>query len=288
MSSRGKNINLFLMDGEVNGRIKCTIPNWTGLAFKIPRTSLDLCKYRPELKQTGIYMLFGNNDEIGKPVVYVGQAGVRKNGEGILLRLQEHNRNPKKDYWTEAIAITTSNDSLGPTEISYLEYRFCQIALEAGRYEVKNGNDPTPGNPSEEKMSELEDFIDYARVVVGMLGHKVFVPLISEESSPIEAQEFICTRNGAMAFGVRTSDGFVLKKGSIITNNLTKSCPEYVIKKHQQCKDIIDGKNTLIENILFNTPSGASNFVCGASTNGNVEWKTKDGKTLKEVDAETK
>lgn len=289
MSSRGKNINLFLMDGEVNGRIKCkTIPNWTGLAFKIPRTSLDLCKYRPELKQTGIYMLFGNNDEIGKPVVYVGQAGVRKNGEGILLRLQEHNRNPKKDYWTEAIAITTSNDSLGPTEISYLEYRFCQIALEAGRYEVKNGNAPTQGNPSEEKMSELEDFIDYARVVVGMLGHKVFVPLISEESSPIEAQEFICTRNGAMAFGVRTSDGFVLKKGSIITNNLTKSCPEYVIKKRQQCKDIIDGKNTLIENILFNTPSGASNFVCGASTNGNVEWKTKDGKTLKEVDAETK
>lgn len=288
MSSRGKNINLFLMDGEVNGRIKCTIPNWTGLAFKIPRTSLDLCKYRPELKQTGIYMLFGNNDEIGKPVVYVGQAGVRKNGEGILLRLQEHNRNPKKDYWTEAIAITTSNDSLGSTEISYLEYRFCQIALEAGRYEVKNGNDPTQGNPSEEKMSELEDFIDYARVVVGMLGHKVFVPLITEESSPIEAQEFICTRNGAMAFGVRTSDGFVLKKGSIITNNLTKSCPEYVIKKRQQCKDIIDGKNTLIENILFNTPSGASNFVCGASTNGNVEWKTKDGKTLKEVDAETK
>ena len=52
MALRGKNINLFLMDGEVNGRIKCTIPNWTGLAFKIPRTSLDLCKYRPELKQT--------------------------------------------------------------------------------------------------------------------------------------------------------------------------------------------------------------------------------------------
>ena len=288
MATRGKNIDLFLMDGEVNGRIKCTIPNWTGVAFKIPRTALDLCKFRPELKQTGIYMLFGCNDVIGKQVVYVGQAGVRKNGEGLLYRLQEHNRNPKKDYWNEAIAITTSNDSLGPTEISYLEHRFCQIAQEANRYEVKNGNDPTPGNPSEEKICELEDFIDYARVVVGMLGHKVFVPLIDVESKLIESFEFFCTRNNSAASGVRTSDGFVVKKGSVISEKITKSCPDYVIKNRDQCKNIIDDNNVLLEDILFNTPSGASSFVCGASTNGNIEWKTKDGRVLKSIDAEIK
>lgn len=45
--ARGKNIQLYLMDGDVNGRIKCTLANWTGLAFKIPRTALDLCKDRP-------------------------------------------------------------------------------------------------------------------------------------------------------------------------------------------------------------------------------------------------
>ncbi len=115
---RGKSINLYLMDSDVNGRIKCTLANWTGLAFKIPRTSLDMCKDREELKQTGVYFLFGKDDQTDKNVVYIGQAGVRKNGEGILNRLVEHSRNPKKDYWTEAIAITTSNDSLGPTEIS--------------------------------------------------------------------------------------------------------------------------------------------------------------------------
>ena len=47
--ARGKSINMYLMDGDVNGRIKCTLANWTGLAFKIPRTSLDLCKDREEL-----------------------------------------------------------------------------------------------------------------------------------------------------------------------------------------------------------------------------------------------
>lgn len=35
---RGKSINLFLMDGEPNGRMKCTLANWTGVAYKIPRT----------------------------------------------------------------------------------------------------------------------------------------------------------------------------------------------------------------------------------------------------------
>lgn len=61
---------------QVSGRIKCTIPNWTGLAFRIPRTSLEQCKYRDELKQTGIYLLFGSDEKTGRQVVYIGQARI--------------------------------------------------------------------------------------------------------------------------------------------------------------------------------------------------------------------
>ena len=43
MATRGKSINLFLMDGEASGRIKCTLAKWTGLAYKIPRIELDRC-----------------------------------------------------------------------------------------------------------------------------------------------------------------------------------------------------------------------------------------------------
>jgi len=131
------------MDGTANGRIKCTLANWTGVAYKIPRTELDKCKAREDLKQSGVYFLFGTSDQTGENVVYIGQAGARKNGEGILYRLQEHKRNPDKDYWTEAVVFTTSNNSFGPTEISYLENRFCNLATEAKRYIIKNGNDPT-------------------------------------------------------------------------------------------------------------------------------------------------
>lgn len=134
---RGKSINLYLMDGDAAGRIKCTLANWTGVAYKIPRTELDKCKERDDLKQSGVYFLFGTSDDTGKGVVYIGQAGARKNGEGILNRLLEHKRNPEKDYWTEAVVFTTSNNSFGPTEISYLENRFCNLAILANRYDVK-------------------------------------------------------------------------------------------------------------------------------------------------------
>jgi len=94
---------------------------------------LDKCKGRNDLSQSGVYFLFSTNDQTGENVVYVGQAGVRKNGEGILYRLQEHKRNPDKDYWTEAVVFTTSNNSFGPTEISYLENRFTNMAVAAKR-----------------------------------------------------------------------------------------------------------------------------------------------------------
>jgi len=165
------------MDGDPSGRIKCTLANWTGVAYKIPRTELEKCKGRDDLSQSGVYFLFGTSDQTGESVVYIGQAGVRKNGEGILYRLQEHKRNPDKDYWTEAVVFTTSNNSFGPTEISYLENRFTNLSLAAKRYTIKNGNDPTLGNITEEKESELEEFLDYAKIVMGTLGHKVFEPL---------------------------------------------------------------------------------------------------------------
>ena len=59
----GKVINLFLMDSEPNGRIKCTLANWTGIAYKIPRTMLQSAGSITYLQQTGVYLLFGTADE---------------------------------------------------------------------------------------------------------------------------------------------------------------------------------------------------------------------------------
>ena len=72
MNKLGKNINLFLVDGEARGRIKCTLANWTGVVYKIPRTEIDKCKDREDLKQSGVYFLFGISEETDKNVVYIG------------------------------------------------------------------------------------------------------------------------------------------------------------------------------------------------------------------------
>ena len=75
---------MFLMDGEVTGKIKCTLSNWTGVIYKIPRIQLGDLKSRPEMKQSGVYFLLGRDDANQQDTVYIGQATSRKNGEGVL------------------------------------------------------------------------------------------------------------------------------------------------------------------------------------------------------------
>lgn len=176
-AKRGKTINVFLIDGEANGKIRAQITNWNGVAYKIPRDLLDECKAFEAFQQSGVYFLFGYRN------VYVGQAEVRKSGKGIYQRILDHESDKLKDDWEEVVIFTTKDNSFGRTDISYLENRFYNKALSAGRYNVKNGNEPTIGTVTEEKENELEEFIDQAELVLGALGYKVF-----EKAEPVSDQ----------------------------------------------------------------------------------------------------
>jgi len=297
MTKRAKNITLFLMDGDPSGRIKCSLANWTGVAYKIPRTELDKCKERDDLSQSGVYFLFGTSDQTGENVVYIGQAGVRKNGEGILYRLQEHKRNPDKDYWTEAVVFTTSNNSFGPTEISFLENRFANMADAAKRYNIKNSKDPTSGNITEEKESELEEFLDNAKIMMGVLGHRVFEPIADIELSrdsidavnPESRGQLLNMKRKSRKSGklieadcMQTVEGFVVLKGSNIEKIDSDSVPIGVKEARQKAN--VDENGVLQESVLFKSPSYAAAFVIGGHANGLTEWKTSDGKTLKDLE----
>ena len=284
----GQTVTLFLPDGSVTGVIKCTIPNWTGIIYKIPRTSLESCKSREDLQRSGVYFLSGKSDERNENVVYVGQAGLRKNGNGLLGRILEHARNPKKNYWTEAVAITTTNNSFGPTEISYLENQFTKLAYEARRYTVQNGNDPNPGNITEEKESELKRFIEYARIVMGILGHKVFVPLdeITDESPTRKKLILHLKERGADATGILTSEGIIVCKGSKLKGTPTPSCQEWIKKLRKQNGASIGPDFILTRAIAFSSPSAAAGFCVFGSSNGRTAWVTENGRTPKELEAE--
>ncbi|MBU4693919.1 GIY-YIG nuclease family protein [Mycoplasma zalophidermidis] len=291
--NNSKNFNLYLMDGDVTGTIKCTLANWTGLVYKVPRSYLDKCRDRKDLKQSGVYFLFGK-DESCEDAVYIGQAGNRKNGEGVLLRVIEHLKDDF--YFSDAVMLTTQNNSFGPTEICYLENRFTNMAISTDRINVKNSNDPNPGNVTEEKESELEDFIYYSKMVLGVLGYKVFVPLVkkAEEEKPIiETQELMLylsrkskkSNNIIEARCIRTNEGFVVLKDSMIEVIDSNSIPKSIKVIRENCRknnEIINGK--LTKNYLFNSPSYAASFVLGMNTNGQTDWKNADGRVLKELE----
>jgi len=272
-------LELLLYDGTSSGAIQCTIGGWNGIAYKIPRTDLDKYKDNDHLKRHGVYFLLGKSEDEENDAIYIGKAEERQNGEGILLRIREHEADQYQDFWTEAVAftITTDNHAL---QISYLENRFYDIALEAKSYIVKNDKRPNPGKISDGDKSVLEKYIDYAKLIMCIFGYKAF-----EKSGETEFQ---IVHDGKKATGKRTVKGFMILAGSYIKGNISDSLSAGYKDLRKKYTAQINKDWKLQEDILFSSPSAAAIFVLGRSANGFIEWKTDDKKTLKEVDEASK
>lgn len=285
--ARGKSLKIFLMDGVPSGRWMCELSNWTGKAYKIPRTHYKQCLTRSELRTPSIYFLFGHDAGSGNPVVYIGET------EDAIKRLGEHIQDAKKDYWTEAIVFINKDDHLNKAHIKYLESRFYEISNEVDRYIVMNSQPPKRSNISEAEEAEMEEFIENSRVIVSALGHKVFEMLSPLKKENLEVNKcdedikylYINSKNGVSAKGFQNSDGFVVCKDSIIRESISeKSIGKNIIKLRQQYK--ADGtilNNVFTKDVLFTSSSAGSDFILGNSTSGPLTWKNSDGITLKEL-----
>ena len=283
---RGRTISLFLLDGSVTGAIKYTLPNWTGVVYKIPRNALDICKnLNDDLKQSGVYFLFGKTKEKDEDIVYVGQAATRQNGNSFLQRIREPHCKAIDDCWNEVIFITTKDKSWGQTEICYLEHRFAKLATAAKRYSIANRNTPNAGNITEEKESELEDFIDSSKIIMEILGHKVFAPRDKSIKDTLKKDIVYLRGRGAEAIGILTDKGIIVCKGSKIRESPVPSCPDWVEKLRTQNSEHIK-EFVLTEDISFSSPSQAAAFCVYGTANGRTAWKTETGKTLKELEEE--
>ncbi|MCS4536036.1 GIY-YIG nuclease family protein [Corynebacterium sp. HS2168-gen11] len=287
-----KTVTLFLMDGSPSGRIKCSLTNWIGRVYLIPRTDLAKSKDRPELNQTGVYILLGTDDVTGEEKAYVGQARERKNGKGVLARTIEHVGEEKLDYFTHAIMMITSDDSFGPTEISYLENAFYQQASEAGRVRTTNSNDPSPGKVTEEKEAELNEFIKYAKIAIRSLGYRLFDPidetktaakLTTKDSTQVEPLLYLDGR-GASGQGRQTADGFVVFSGAKIRKEMLNSAPDSAKANRVKYAERISADFELLKDTLFSSPSAAAAFLTGASSNGKKYWKNEQGITLRDLE----
>jgi len=280
----GKTIKIFLIDGEPNGRMSCELSNWSGKAYKIPRIKIKECTDRDDLTSTGVYLLFGKDDS-GKDQVYIGEA------ESILKRLNQQLN--QKDFWNEAIVFISKDENLNKAHIKYLENRLHDIAKSANRYSVDNFIIPTQSSISESDRAEMEEFIEYIKLLVNTLGHKVFEE--KREFKPKQKQDsfFIKAARGADGQGEPTSDGFVVFKSSKASSTIVNSMTSNFIKYRQKLIDegVLVDKGDFLEfsdDYIFSSPSTAAVMVMGRNANGLTEWKNKDGITLKEFEMSDK
>ncbi len=279
----GKTIKIFLIDGDPNGRMSCELSNWTGKAYKIPRIKVKECTDRDDLGSTGVYLLFGKDEE-GKDLVYIGEA------ETILKRLNQ--QLIQKDFWYETIVFVSKDENLNKAHIKYLENRLHDIARSANRYKLENSIIPTQSSISESDRAEMEEFIENIKLLVNTLGHKVF-----EEKRDIRLKEkqifFLKAARGADAQGEPTADGFVVFKGSKAAGSTVASITPSFLTLRQKLlnQGVMIDKGEYLEfpdDFIFSSPSTAACMVLGRNANGLTEWKQKSGKSLKEFESNDK
>jgi hypothetical protein len=276
----GKTIRIFLIDGDPNGRMTCELSNWTGKAYKIPRIKIKDCTDRDELKNTGIYLLFGKNEE-GKDQVYIGEA------ESILRRLNQQIAH--KEFWNEAIAFVSKDENLNKAHIKYLENRLFDIAKFAKRYRIENSVIPTQSSISESDTAEMEEFIENIKMLTNALGHKVFEE--KREVKLLRKQDtfYLKATRGAEARGEPTSDGFVVFKGSKAAGNTAASMTQifHTLRKRLMEEGVLIPSGDAFEftdDYIFSSPSTASSIVLGRNSNGLTDWKLTDGTSLKDYE----
>ena len=272
---RGKTIRHFLIDGQVDGRWSSELSNWTGKAYKIPRTYINQCSDRKDLGKTGVYFLIRRNDETDVEQVYIGEA------ENILSRLKQHLS--EKDFWTECVVFVSKDNNLNKAHIKYLENHLYLLAKESKRYEVMNSNVPTEASISEMDCAEMDEFIDNMRLILGVLGHKILEPSMNRKSN-----KNIVLFYFQEASGKPVSEGFVVLKGSEIAKNVASSLSRSIINKRQVLidKGIVDGNFIFTQDWIFSSPSLAAKIVAGYSVNGRNVWRDKNGVSLKERETE--
>lgn len=134
----GRTIQIFLPDGNPRGIKIADITSRTVQAIQIPRSKLSVAAERKEVTSVGIYFLFGTQADDSLPVAYIGEA------ENCLKRLLQHNKDPKKDFWDNAVVITSKTLSFNKAHGKYLEWQFISSAKQINRFTL---NQVSPSKP---------------------------------------------------------------------------------------------------------------------------------------------
>ena len=269
-----KKLEMIYHNGQPDGIRSIRRNLSTMTTYVIPRPLLSEAKSISGINRPGIYYLINEDDGNKIVQLYIGQT---RNG---IARLDDHNRS--KDFWNKAIMFLAESKTFTLDMINGLEKFAIIKAQESKRYKIENNVVPKY-EIDEYDLAAVEEIYDEIQFIMATQGYKM-----NDAKSTLNESDILhTTRNGITAFGIYDGEKFDVLEGSQI--NVDK--PAHLQRYNRQRKELlsqqsiinVDGKYILKVTLDFKTPSGASDFVLGGSTNGWVEWKNKDGKTLDEL-----
>jgi hypothetical protein len=279
--AKASSINFVLKTGTPDGIIEAKMSNWTGIAFRFPRNEISLMKDFPILDGNPlVYILVGEKD--AKTAYYIGET------DDPINRMKQH---LKEDFWNEALLYAGLKEiPLNKAEIKYLEHNLYLDALkvseETKRSILVNGNTPKESPLSEEGKIRADDFEDNLKLLTSLFGYKIFQSYIQEPKTEEDPDKlFYIKRSGADARAIRTDEGLVVLKGSKTAHGYMEWTNASIQNRANKLReDGVIKDDVFMVDYLFKTPSAASAMVLGRNTNGTLEWKTKAGKSLKEIE----
>lgn len=278
----GKSIELFLVNGTADSLIIAELSNWNGKAIKIPRIEVSSCN-RDDITQAGVYFLFCKEDD-GSDSVYIGEAENVK--DRLVQHLRDYQSEKEKYYWSTAVVFIGRD--LNKDLIRYLENRFVEIARASKRYLVLTKNTYRNTVMKESQIAVMEEFVDNVKVLINALGYKVLEPFAQVDSSPatVDDELLYITSGSVNATGKVTAEGFVVFAGATLNDKMSvKSLSAGMQKQRKKLFDSSKVNNLVTtEDILFSSSSAAADFILGYSVSEPRTWKTKDGRTLKELE----
>jgi hypothetical protein len=276
----GTSIRVFLPDSNPDGIRLVYKSHWTGICLACPRSRYVEARVdRPELRGSGVYLLLGPPDDAEHDArIYVGE------GEDLRTRVDAHHAN--KDFWTRLVLFTSFGQALNKATIRYVEARLLQLAANAGRAVLDNGNAPALPPLSEPEIEDAESFLADMLVIYPILGVNVFEP---REQAATGAKLFL-QGPSASGEGSETDDGFVVFEGALARTEVVGSMPAWAINLRQSLTEtgalVPDGDGTslrLTKDYEFKSPSAAAAVLLGRSAAGPNEWKDGSGRTLKQL-----
>ena len=275
-------IKIFLVHGDAKRLRTAELSNWTGKALAAPRNEFDGLLAREEAQRSGVYFLTGSDQESSKAAVYIGEA------ESIRDRLKTH---LEKDFWNHVIFFVSKDENLTKAHVRYLEGRLIEQAKQIGRATVTNAQGSGAKLPESDR-EDMEIFLEKIHQLLPALGADFLVPTSVRLIEGSLQHPLVCEIKGLRATGSQTATGFVVLKGSRAVVEARPAAHKYPWIVNAR-KRLID-EGTLVQegevlvfarDTEFPSPSTAAAVVQGGTANGLVAWKSKDGKTLKELES---